>query len=362
MCLCSCCLRQTPPPPSWLLNAVAQPLLPTAPVRIPTPLSYLHAGPNRADICIPEPIRWFSGGGHCDLLQGYDRSTGAKLAMKRIRVSGPVGDGESEAAVTVKRRISREAAIWHPLCHINVLTFLGVYDTSEATYLVSPWMELGDLSSFITSRLEFLRLSPGEQNELGLKAILYRSFKEEVVVTGIASGLAYLHANNVIHGDLKAANILLDDLLQPKICDFGLTKVLHSNYALTSKALKGAGSFRWMGPELLKEGENAVKTTASDVYAFGIMIAEPLPNLGSILFIAQAVTAGERPRSEPLSRDGQPFQDLWGLAASCWGQHPPSRPTADDIVAILRRGNPSGNWGTGHAESILAAVGAFRRW
>ncbi|KAG8984489.1 hypothetical protein FRB94_009977 [Tulasnella sp. JGI-2019a] len=172
-----------------------------------------------------------------------------------------------------EKRISREATIWYPLRHISVLEFLGVADISGATYLVSLWMELGDLRSFVTSRLEFLQSGLGG---LGLRASLYKRFKEQAVITGIASGLAYLHTNNVIHGDLKAANILLDNLLQPKICDFGLTKVLHSGYDLTSKALKGAGSCRWMSPELLIGGDSAVKTAASDIYAFGIVIAEVL--------------------------------------------------------------------------------------
>ncbi|KAG8984490.1 hypothetical protein FRB93_006452 [Tulasnella sp. JGI-2019a] len=240
-----------------------------------------------------------------------------------------------------KKRISREAAIWHPLRHINVLEFLGVVNMSDTTYLVSPWMELGDLRSFVTSRIEFLRLGLGQQNELGCKASLYRRFKEQAVITGIASGLAYLHSNHVIHGDLKAVNILLDNSLQPKICDFGLTKVLYSSYDLTSKALKGVGTYRWMSPELLKGDEHTVKTTASDVYAFGIVIAEilsarvPFSRHGSTVSFALAVIDGERPQLEPLSREGQPFQNLWDLAASCWKSHPPLRPTANDIVAIL---------------------------
>lgn len=91
-------------------------------------------------------------------------------------------------------------------------------------------------------------------------------------ITGIASGLAYLHSRNVIHGDLKAANILLDDALNPKICDFGMAKVLHTEYELTSAALKGGGSWRWMSPELIEE--ESKKTTESDIYAFGMTIAE----------------------------------------------------------------------------------------
>ncbi|KAG8994294.1 hypothetical protein FRB94_009975 [Tulasnella sp. JGI-2019a] len=268
-CNCHSDSRDTNDHVSLLLQTVAQPPRWAVLPQVPTPLQCLHAGPSLADICIPEPNKRFGGGGHCDLLQGYDKLTGARLAMKRIRVFGR----ESEAAVTMNRRISREAMIWHPLHHINVLEFLGVVNMSDAMYLVSPWMELGDLRSFVTSRLEFLQLGLGG---LGPRASLYKRFKEQAVITGIASGLAYLHTNNVIHGDLKAANILLDNLLQPKICDFGLTKVLHSGYDLTSKALKGVGTYRWMSPELLKGGESGVKTTASDVYAFGIVIAEVL--------------------------------------------------------------------------------------
>ncbi|KAG9003727.1 hypothetical protein FRB93_010948 [Tulasnella sp. JGI-2019a] len=129
------------------------------------------------DISIPEPTKSYGVGGHYDLFQGYNGETGAKLAMKRIRVSGPVG--EFEAATTVKRRISREAIIWRSLCHNNILTFLGVANVADATYLVSPWMELRDLYSFVTSRLEFLQWDQGNQGELDHRVACYRRFKEQ---------------------------------------------------------------------------------------------------------------------------------------------------------------------------------------
>ncbi|KAG9003722.1 hypothetical protein FRB93_010943 [Tulasnella sp. JGI-2019a] len=227
-------------------------------------------------------------------------------------------------------------------------------------------MELGDLYSFVTSRLKFLQWDQGRQNGVDHTVILYRRFKERDVITGIASGLAYLHANNVIHGDLKASNVLLDGELNPKICDFGLTKVMHSEYAITSAGLKGLGTLGWMSPELLTEGKSAVKTTASDIYAFGITISEilstqpPFSHLRSLLYIALAIAAGERPRPEPMSREGQQFQELWSLAASCWAPDPPSRPTADKIVATITRGDWSERLGTGQATPNVATVGAFR--
>ncbi|KAG9020387.1 hypothetical protein FRB95_004300 [Tulasnella sp. JGI-2019a] len=227
-------------------------------------------------------------------------------------------------------------------------------------------MEHGDLHDFVASRVEFLQLNREQRDELDPRAIFYRTFNEYDVIAGIVDGITYLYANNIIHGDLKAANILLDDVLHPKICDFGLTKVIHTECALTSASLKGAGSYRWMSPELLIEGENAVKTTASDIYAFGMTIAEilsaqlPFSHIQSALFIALAVISGQRPQAEPLTREGQPFQDLWCLADSCWKSGPSSRPTSDDMVATLARGDRFENRGVGQTAPVVATSGAFR--
>lgn len=66
-------------------------------------------------------------------------------------------------------------------------------------------------------------------------------------------------------------NVLLDETLQPLICDFGLTKVLGGKYEATLTSLQGAGSWNWMSPEVLM-GET--KTKSSDIYAFGMLIVE----------------------------------------------------------------------------------------
>ncbi|KAG8880142.1 hypothetical protein FRB98_005314 [Tulasnella sp. 332] len=259
-------------------------------------------------ITIPEPTKSFGGGGYCDLLQGYHGATGLKLALKRLRVSGPQ---ESLAEV------------------------------SDATYLVSPWVDYGDLSRFVTCRVQYLNMDSGEQ-ESQCRIDLYRKFREHDVIAGIALGLAYLHALDVIHGDLKAANILLDDALRPKICDFGMSKVLHTEYEATSAGLKGGGSWRWKSPEMMEDG--SVKTTASDVYAFGITIAEvlsaelPFSRHRSPFTIARAVTKGDRPLPIPISREGHSFEDLWNTARSCWASDPTVRPPAARIADALARG------------------------
>merc|ERR1712174_28873 len=84
------------------------------------------------------------------------------------------------------------------------------------------------------------------------------------ILRDIAQGLRFLHAANpqVIHGDLKAANVLVDRKFRAKVADFGLS---------SKRGLGCTGTPLWMAPELLRGESN---TTSSDVYAFGISLYE----------------------------------------------------------------------------------------
>ena len=95
------------------------------------------------------------------------------------------------------------------------------------------------------------------------------SFEGEIILSilrDVSQGMRFLHAATpqiVVHGDLKSANVLVDNKFRAKVSDFGFSV----------KAKVGAsGTPFWMAPELLrKESPN---TAASDVYSFGILIYE----------------------------------------------------------------------------------------
>ena len=72
----------------------------------------------------------------------------------------------------------------------------------------------------------------------------------------------------IIHGDIKANNILVGGSNEALLCDFGLSKLRDSQ---TLTGVKGAGTLRWQAPELW---ENQPKSFESDVYAYGMTIAE----------------------------------------------------------------------------------------
>ncbi|KAG8989262.1 hypothetical protein FRB95_003802 [Tulasnella sp. JGI-2019a] len=287
-------------------------------------------------IIIPDPTRSVGGGGFCDLFLGKHAPTGQKLAMKRPRIHT---HNVIEIA-TATRRFFREAKTWSGFKHDNILPFCGLVEKSDDIYLISPWMEYGNLLNFVSERLSFLDSDLGVQNN-DPKRIAYMDFSESKAVHGIASGLAYLHAKDVIHGDLKAVNVLLSDALNVMICDFGMSKI-NDAHTVTSTAMKGAGSCRWTSPEVMCEGP---KTTASDVYAFGLTIVEiltgsvPLPGLNQVQVI-RAIIGGQRPVREPSSRLGRDFTPLWDIASACWAPEPSERPTIAHVVETIEQTVP----------------------
>ncbi|KAG9033884.1 hypothetical protein FRB95_014087 [Tulasnella sp. JGI-2019a] len=254
--------------------------------------------------------------------------------MKRPKLST---DNASEVA-DATRRFVREADTWSSLTHDNILPFYGVMKISNEMYLISPWMEYGDLSRFLADRLSFLK-TPGDlrDRDKNPRKIAYRGFIESDALHGVASGLAYLHTHDVVvHGDLKASNVLLNEQLMPRICDFGLSKI-KDGHSATSTGMQGAGSWRWMSPEVMDGGP---KTFESDIYAFGMTIVEvltgsvPLPDVFQVPFI-RAILNGQRPPREPTSRLEHDFTEWWSIASVCWVSDPSKRPTAGHIVKSM---------------------------
>ncbi|KAG9008699.1 hypothetical protein FRB93_006245 [Tulasnella sp. JGI-2019a] len=281
-------------------------------------------------ISIPAPGKSVVSTSYCDIYQGIYAPARLKLAMKCPRI---FDEGTTQAEV-VERRYKREAKIWLSLNHVNVLPFYGVIERFSITYLVSPWVALGDLSKFVADRLKYFEHQPLIQDSVSdQKRAAFLAFDEAAIVHGIASGLAYLHACGVIHGDIKAANILLADSLTPLLGDFGLTK--DDEFNVTSPGSKGSGTSRWKSPGL---NNDLPRTPKTDIFALGMTIVEiltgrePFPDMRSNLKVYLAVVQGRRPSFEPLSRKGKDLRPLWELAASCWQEKPEDRPTAAQVV------------------------------
>ncbi|KAG8943988.1 hypothetical protein FRC04_002377 [Tulasnella sp. 424] len=270
------------------------------------------------DIVLDSLIPANTSGAFCDLLSATHPTAG-KLALKR-----PRGNCYDESVLA---RIEMEAGIWKMLRHPRILQFMGMYKIAEDIYLVSPFAENGSLPGFLRARPDADR---------------------KRLVIEIAEGLTYLHQCGIIHGDLKGNNTLISGEEHVLLCDFGLAKHVTSR---TSTSLRGAGSIPWQSPEILRDASK--RTFQSDVYAFGITIAEvlsgkePYAHLSGIVSIITGVLfSGERPLKEPLNApDGSSYLQLWEEASKCWDEDPQLRPS---MFSVLKRLDPErvGMWVT----------------
>ncbi|KAF9789363.1 kinase-like protein [Thelephora terrestris] len=261
-----------------------------------------HTLPSQDLTISPQP---FASGGSGDVYEGtFGRS---KVCIKRVRVYSK--DGPEKAI----RALCKEAVMWKHLEHNNIVPFLGI--TMEPFQLVSEWMSGGNLS-------EHIREHP-DANRLGL-------------VLGIAEGLHYLHSRNIIHGDLKGPNILVDDAGNPRITDFGLATVTQNTDTPRSGVDSREHTARWTAPEILS-GKGTYSKEA-DVFSYAMVMIEVFT--GAIPFdlippsaAMVAIMSGTRP-----SRPAHPkfTKTLWVLTQSCWAEVPSLRPGVSGILDTLR--------------------------
>ncbi len=162
------------------------------------------------------------------------------------------------------------------------------------------------------------------------------------VLRGVAYGLRTLHDCDLVHLDVKPANILLACLggaTVAKLADFGISKSLDPSSTFAGSTMGGGGSLMWMAPELHKRP--AAPSPASDVYAFGMVMyemytgcqpweAELQASGMSPLMVPSWVVSGSRP-SIP-SHVPQPLADIM---RKCWNADPSHRPVLSDIISAL---------------------------
>ncbi|KAL5514113.1 hypothetical protein ACEPAG_2874 [Sanghuangporus baumii] len=259
------------------------------------------------------------GGGFANVWKGeYE---GRTVALKILRIY-LFPDKEK-----VQREIGREALVWRRLNHPNVLPFIGIFrDESEPPQLalVSDWMEKGSLDRYLS-----------ENTSVGCS----------VLALGVARGLGYLHslAPQVIHGDLRAANILVDSNGQPRITDFGLARAVDSRGITVATSFNGKGSARWQAPELLypsRFGKDSTRPTSkSDVYAFSCICFEifsgtiPFADLHDGAVVTEVAVNDKRPEW-PEQHKGL-TDNVWDLMQRCWETQPVDRPDMPVVVATL---------------------------
>ena len=160
------------------------------------------------------------------------------------------------------RLIMREADIHSKITHPNIVQFIGTCVEKDRVSIVTELVAGSNMDDLIYSGY----IVRGEK--------LDRRQKLELAAD-VARGVSYLHEHQpqIIHQDLKPANILVDEReVTAKICDLGLAKIQSHSIASSTNALILAGTPEYMAPERLVSHDKA--TAASDIWSLGIMLGE----------------------------------------------------------------------------------------
>lgn len=181
--------------------------------------------------------------------KGIDPKIGRTVALKVLNFKNIKKGSDSFQA---RERFMVEARATGQLSHPNILTIFDVGEEDDKAYIAMECLEGGTLEDLINEGR-------------------FKNYDEIFDITAqIAKGLFHAHSKNVIHRDVKPANIMMADGNVPKIADFGLARFTDSNLTATGTVL---GTPNYMSPEQIR-GRNI--DGRSDLFALGVILYEML--------------------------------------------------------------------------------------
>jgi serine/threonine protein kinase len=233
---------------------------------------------------------------------------GQEVAIKVLKSSTENGPG-----VETLREFAQELNILRRVHHKNIIQLIGAITQHETMCLVTEFMHGGSLLQYV------------QEHAIKLPELIRYAL-------GVAMGLDYLHKINIIHRDIKTANLLLDENHVVKIADFGVARIQPTDGSLMTAE---TGTYRWMAPEVIAHQQYTEK---ADVYSYGIMVWElvssgevPYPGYTPLQAAVGVVQRGLRPTISPSCHPV-----IAQVMQYCWLADMNARPRFEQIIALLR--------------------------
>ncbi|KLO13533.1 Pkinase-domain-containing protein [Schizopora paradoxa] len=223
-------------------------------------------------------IKWIRGaligsGSFGQVYLGMDAMNGLLMAVKQVPLPSGTGPNEERKRVNL-RALEREIDLLRDLQHENIVQYLDSSSDDQYLNIFLEYVPGGSVSALL-------------RNYGAFEETLCRHFVRQIL-----QGLSYLHDRDIIHRDIKGANILVDNKGGIKISDFGISKKVEEipSPLLVPQALAKGGrnreSFKgtvfWMAPEAVQQKSY---TRKADIWSVGCLVVEmltgqrPWPNL-----------------------------------------------------------------------------------
>ncbi|MQL97896.1 hypothetical protein Taro_030596 [Colocasia esculenta] len=275
-------------------------------------------------------------GGFGVVYKGFLRN-GTVIAVKRLK----------DPNFTGELQFQTEVEMIGLALHRNLLRLFGFCMTSNERLLVYPYMPNGSVADQFRDRHR-------EKPSLDWH-------RRMNIALGAARGLLYLHEQcnpKIIHRDVKAANILLDESFEAVVGDFGLAKLLDRRDSHVTTAVRGTVGH--IAPEYLATGQSSEKT---DVFGFGILLLELITGQKTLnagnghvhkgMFLDLVKNVYEDKRFETLvdrdlsgSFDAVELENAIRVALLCTQALPGLRPKMSEVVKVLEAASET----AGHIE------------
>ncbi|KAL8143119.1 hypothetical protein V2J09_016151 [Rumex salicifolius] len=276
-------------------------------------------------------------GGYGNVYKGVLPNDDSEVAVKRFKNCSAAGDAS----------FTHEVEVIASVRHVNLVALRGYCVATtplegHQRIIVCDLMKNGSLHDHLFGHAE-----DDKKRKLSWPV-------RQRVALGTAKGLAYLHYGaqpTIIHRDIKASNILLDDNFEAKVADFGLAKF--NPEGMTHLSTRVAGTMGYVAPEYALYGQ---LTDRSDVYSFGVVLLELLSGKKAIMSVNEGQPSLLTDWAWSLVREGNSINVIEDsmpemgppevmekyvlVAVLC--SHPQlyARPTMDQVVKILETDLP----------------------
>eukprot|EP00262_Sarcandra_glabra_P006318 TRINITY_DN1848_c0_g3_i2.p1 TRINITY_DN1848_c0_g3~~TRINITY_DN1848_c0_g3_i2.p1 ORF type:complete len:662 (+),score=99.11 TRINITY_DN1848_c0_g3_i2:356-2341(+) len=212
--------------------------------------SSVSRSPGRAENPTSPGSRWKKGrllgrGTFGHVYVGFNSESGEMCAMKEVTLFSD--DAKSKESA---KQLGQEISLLSRLRHQNIVQYYGSETVDDKLYIYLEYVSGGSIHKLLQ-----------EYGQFGELAI--RSYTQQIL-----SGLAYLHAKNTVHRDIKGANILVDPNGRVKLADFGMAKHITGH----SGPLSFKGSPYWMAPEVIKNSNGC--NLVVDIWSLGCTVLE----------------------------------------------------------------------------------------